>query len=239
MARTRLRQLEQIKSSEVYVDQLNQAFAEGLSGSTIGASGSITSFTTSTIVVSGDYVTAGVNSDDKISVSGALINNGSYEIVSLTYNAGETTFIVSSSLTAGAGSGSATITVDESKSLQRDLDHIRTQLKLLNKTTNWYDPPSTLPVSLFGLNTGSPAEPGAAIDAGGDYNAGAPHDLSVFLNGQLLQPSIVSGYVVTTAYDYQEVDASGDLVQAGDTGRKIKLNFGLISGDILQFVWNK
>jgi hypothetical protein len=241
MARTRLRQLEQIENSGSYNDQLNQAFAEGFSGDTIGTPlASVSSFTTSTIVVSGDYVSVGVNSDDEIVIASSTSNNGTYEIASLSYSAGFTTVTVSSSLTAEpGGSATATFKIDANKNLQRDLDHIRTQLRLLNQKPNWYDPPAAQPVSLYGYSTSSAIPAGTAIDVGGDYDAGAPYDLSVFLNGQILQPSEIVSNAIVTQYDYQEVDAAGNLVEAGDVGRKIKINFNIVSGDLLQFMWNK
>jgi hypothetical protein len=157
MARSRLRQLEQLRSTEVYDDTLNQALAE-----------------------------------------------------------------------------------DAGRVLESDLNHIRTQLKLLNQTPNWYDPPTGQPIDMFNAQIESgPILAGTALDAGGEYDAGSPYDLSVFLNGVILLPSTISGYVVTTSHDYQEVRANGTLAQSGDLGRKIKLNFDLVSGDIIQFIWNK
>ena len=131
------------------------------------------------------------------------------------------------------------------KVLETDLNHIRTQLRLLNNpstgTTNWYDPPEGQPVDMFNSQIESGTiTAGTAIDVGGDFTAGSPYDLSVYLNGTLLLPSLIgAGPVITTQNDYQEVDSSGTLVLVGQTGRKIKINFNLIAGDILQFVWNR
>ena len=123
--------------------------------------------------------------------------------------------------------------------VEDDLNHIRTQLKLLNQTTNWYDPPLALPVDTFMSQTGSPILASTPIDVGGIFDAGSPYDLNVFLNGALLEPSTISSGIITAPYDYQELDASDNLVESGETGRKISVNFNLVSGDVMQFVWNK
>lgn len=136
---------------------------------------------------------------------------------------------------------------DPNQILENDLNHIRSQLRLLNNpssptgTANWYDQPVAEPIDMFNtqIEVGT-ISAGIAIDVGGNYAAGAPYDLSVYLNGNLLLPStIIAGPSVSDSNDYQEVDASGALVMTGQVGRKIKTNFDIIPGDILQFIWNK
>jgi hypothetical protein len=136
---------------------------------------------------------------------------------------------------------------NSNETLESDLNFIRSQLRLLNDVNNptgsdnWYDPPSDLAINMFNSQVGSATTlTNTAIDVGGNYITGTPYDLSVYLNGNLLIPSVIGvGPTIIDLNDYQEVDASGNLVEVGEVGRKIKLNFELIPGDILQFVWDK
>lgn len=241
MARTRLRQLEQIRNSLAYDDNLNMAAAEGQADSTIGTPAAvIVSFTTSTIVVEGDYINAGANKDDSITVASASINNGTYKITNLSYNSGldETTVTVSSTLTAGAGSGNATLKIDLNKNLRRDLDHIRTQLRLLGQTTNWYDPPMASDSVNYQLVTGSAIAAGTDIVLTSDFDAGEPYTLKVYVNGVLMMPSTVVSNAVSTAYDYEERDSSQP-VGTSEVGTRVRFNFSLVASDIVQFKWTK
>lgn len=126
--------------------------------------------------------------------------------------------------------------------LEEDLNYIRTQLRILNDptnggTTNWHDNPVGLPLDMFSSVTSVAISAGTAVDVGGNFDAGAPFDLTVYLNGVALAPSVITGSTVTTEYDYQETDADGTNVSTGSTGRKVKFNFDIVSGDILRFVW--
>lgn len=125
--------------------------------------------------------------------------------------------------------------------LETDLNYIRTQLRILNDptnggTTNWHDDPVFLPVDMFSSSTSTAISSGTSVDVGGVYDVGSPFDLTVYLNGVALTPSVITGSTITTEYDYQEVDTDGDPVSSG-TARHVKFNFDIVSGDILQFVW--
>lgn len=248
MSRTKLRQVEQILSSEVYDDQLNQttgtgSATEGKAGATIGANNPIVSTTANTIVVGEDLISLGLNTDDTIVLSGTACD-GTYQITGLVFGSPNTTVTVNPVSVEGVTllvgqSGNAQATIDSTKSVERDLNHIRTQIRKIAQTSNWYDPPETHGVNAFFSSTSTAISSGNSIDVGGNFDAGSPYDLSVFLNGELLMPSTISGGSVTTEYDYQELDDNDDLVGSGEVGGKIAINFDIVSGDVLQFVWNK
>lgn len=127
--------------------------------------------------------------------------------------------------------------------LEEDLNYIRTQLRILNDpssggTTNWHDEPVGLSVDMHSSQVETAVAAGTSIDVGGVFDVGDPYDLSVYLNGVLLAPSTVTGSTVITARDYREVDGDGNPVSSG-TARHIKLNFDIVTGDIMQFVWTK
>ena len=124
------------------------------------------------------------------------------------------------------------------QTVEDDLNYIRTQLRLLGEGSKWYDAPANQALDMSSSSTGSPVAAQEPIDVGANYDAGEPHELSVYLNGELLAPSTVSSSVITVERDYQEVDENGDLVESGEVGRKIRVNFPLISGDILRFIWS-
>jgi len=249
MSRTRLSQVEQVINSELYDDNLNQgtgtgAATEGQPSDSIGSNNAIVSTTTTTIVVGQNLIALGLNKEDQVTVTGSASNNGTYIITNLSYSSPNTTITVnpvtidgSVTLSAGGASGNAQAKIDYTKSLQRDMNHIRTQLRKLNQQPNWYDDPAELPVYMFATSTSVAIAAGTAIDVGANYNAGTPFDLNVYLNGELLLPSVITGNAITTQYDYQELDQAEALVEVGDVGRKIAINFDLVSGDVLQFVW--
>jgi hypothetical protein len=84
-----------------------------------------------------------------------------------------------------------------------------------------------------------PATPqGSYIEVGAAFNAGAPYDLNVYLNGNLLLPSLITGGAITTQNDYQECDSSNNYVESG-VGEKIQINLDIMAGDVIQFVWGK
>ena len=137
---------------------------------------------------------------------------------------------------ANAESNPGTLNIED------DLNYIRTQLRILNDpnnggTTNWHDEPVGLPVDAFFNQTSAAVTALTAINVGGNFDAGEPYDLNVYLNGDLLVPSLITGSTITTERDYQEVDEEGTNVSTGNTGRQVKINFDIVSGDILQFVW--
>lgn len=250
MSRTRLRQVEQIKNTSIYDDGLNQgdfsgSATEGQPSVSIGANNAIVSTSTSTIVVAQNLVELGLNADDHVMISSSASNNDTYIITSLSYSSPNTTIAVNgtglggTTLSAGGASGNAQGKVDPNKSVQRDLNHIRTQLRKLNQKPNWHDDPANVPVSAYSSATNSPLPAYSSIDVGANYEAGSPYELNVYLNGVLLNPSIISSNTIITQYDYQELDNNDELVEQGDIGRKIQINFNLLSGDLFQFVWNK
>jgi hypothetical protein len=133
------------------------------------------------------------------------------------------------------------------KTLESDLNFIRSQLRLLNDVNSptgsdkGYDVPSDLSVNMYSSQIESGTiSVGTAIDVGGNYITGTPYDLSVYLNGNLLVPSVIgAGPTIVETNDYQEVDVNGNLVEVGEVGRKIKVNYELTAGDIVQFIWDK
>ena len=139
---------------------------------------------------------------------------------------------------ANAESNPGTLNIEE------DLNFIRTQLRILNDptnggTTNWYDEPVGTALNAYFNATSTPSLSGDAIDVGGNYDAGEPYELNVYLNGQLLMPSLITGTTITTQRDYQEIDEDGNNVSTGSTGRKIRPNIDIVSGDVLQFTWTR
>lgn len=242
MARTRLRQLEQIRNSLSYNDNLNMSSAENQPGNSIGStSGTLVSFTTSTIVVPGNYVTAnGANSSDRIAVSGSTSNDGTYDITNISYDGGlnQTTVTVSATLVSEVGAGTASFTTDPNKNLRRDLDHIRTQLRLLNRTANWYDPPTEHDAAHYELKTGTAYSAGTDIVLASQFDAGQPYTLKVFVNGLLMLASTVVANAVTVSYDYVERNATQP-VGMTELGDRIRLNFDIVASDLLQFKWTK
>ena len=245
MVRTRLGQIEQIQSSYSYDDKLNMGpAAEGQPDDTIGvATATIVNFSTAhTVIVSGDYVSAGANINDEVVISGSTGNDGTFEISGLSYNStlDQTDFTVVETLIIEAGSGTATIKVDPVKNLSRDLDFIRTQLRKLNQTAHWYTNPLLAPINEYDLITGVTVSTGVDIVIGGGltFDAGEPYTLKVFFNGQLLLPSEVSGGIVVLSGDYEEHDATG-LVEAGETGDRIRFNFDVENTDLIQLKWTK
>ena len=242
--RTKVGQTDQFLSSLGYDDNLNQASAEMQSGAFIESGVNVVAATTSGFKFSGNIGAFGVNKHDSLIISGNAAYNGTYEILSVTYSSqnNETVIVVDDTLVANpALSGTtASFKIDDSKSLERDLNHIRSQLKILsNLDGSWYDTPVNKPVYVYRTSTTVAKEAGVAIDVGFNFDAGDPFDLSVYLNGQLLTPSIVSGGAILTQNDYQECDSQGNLVNPGQIGRTIKINFALYLGDILQMIWNK
>ena len=247
MSRTRLSQLEQIEGTITYNDQLAQPLAEAQPGFQIGETTQVVMFTSNSVYVSGNYFEAGANPGDSITITGGSRNLGTFEITAITHNANlDTTQItVSSLLQEGSGSGNATLTINPNKTLEADMNHIRTQLRKLNDVKNrsaphWYSEPSGSAVLVHATQFEQGTIPaGNSVDTGASFAAGNPFDLSVHLNGTLLKPSVISNGSIADQADYQEVDAFDQLVSVGQVGRKIQLNFDLVSGDILQFFWSK
>lgn len=247
MTRTRLRQLEQVSSSIVYEDNLNMgANAEGQPGANIEASIVVDSFTApSTIRLAGNRLPSGLNASDQVAISGASneANNRTFTISTLSYNSSldHTVIVVSavSLATEATTSALATTITDPKKNLRRDLDHIRTQLRILNQKPNWYDAPQADATYKYELKTGSAIPTGTDIILASNFDAGEPYTLKVYLNGQLLLPSTVSaGHAVTASYDYVERDSS-QLAAALELGDRIRINFDLVAEDLLQFKWSK
>jgi hypothetical protein len=250
MSRTRLRQVEQIENSFVYDDNLNQGDSsatstEGQPGDNVGSNNAILSTTTTTIVVAQNLISLGVNVDDVVTVSGSTSNDGTYRITAISFSTNTTMTVQTTSLdgsvnlSASTNDGNAQAKVNPSKSLERDLNHIRTQLKKLNGTDDWFDNPLNQGVDAFSTATGVAVAAGTPIDVGANYDAGPPYDLSVHLNGDLLAPSTIVSNSIVTQRDYQEVDEDDVLVEEGEIGRKIILNFDILSGDVFHFVWSR
>jgi hypothetical protein len=250
MSRTRLRQVEQIENSFVYDDALNQgdnsaSSTEGQPSGNIGANNAILSTTTTTIVVAQNLVNLGVNVDDVVAITGSTSNDGTYRITAIAFSTNTTMTVETTSLdgstnlSASTNDGNAQAKVNPSKSLERDLNHIRTQLRKLNGTDDWFDNPVDQGINAFSTATGTSVTAGTPIDVGANYEAGPPYDLSVYLNGDLLAPSLITGNSITTQRDYQEVDEDDVLVEEGEIGRKIILNFDILSGDVFHFVWSR
>lgn len=251
MARTRLRQVEQIKSSFSYDDQLNSGDlagvgAEGQPSANIGANNAIVTTSTSTIVVAQNLITLGLNADDHVTIAGSASNDDTYIITSLSYSSPNTTITVNSiglngtTLSAGGASGNAQAKVDAEKNLQRDLDFIRTQLRKLNQTTNWYDDPLADPSAKFELKTGTAYVAGTDIilSASETFDAGEPYTFKVYMNGQLMLPSTVSSNVVIISNDYTERSGAGP-VGLGEVGDRVRFTFDIEAIDKIQFKWTK
>jgi hypothetical protein len=248
MARTRLKQLEQVRSSLIYDDNMNMgAAAESQPAANVGTTATITSITApDTIIVSGNLVQLGINNSDKVTLTGGN-NDGIVATVSAaSYNGtnDETTIVVvspSSSLTTDAvPTTTLQATVDPYKNLSTDLNYIRTQLRKLNKRTNWYDNPLEDPVTDYQLITGTAYSVNQDIILPGSktFDAGEPYTLKVYLNGQLMLPSTVSGGVVTSQCDYVEKDSSGP-VEVNEVGDRIAFAFAIYANDLIQLRWTK
>lgn len=247
MSRTRLSQLEQIEHTVTYTDRLSQPSAENPAQTVIADNVSIAAFTNTSIGVSKNFSTFDINPGDEIEVFDGIRNNGRYKILAISENQNSEIkyFVVDKPLLQGSASGKIKIRTNPNKSLDADINHIRTQLRKLNKrnlagSDHWYDEPAAESILVHATNF----EPGTitagtALDVGANYDAGTPFDLSIYLNGSLLKPSIIENGEVVSSYDYQEVDDHEELVSVGEIGRKIKLNFDLIPGDILQCFWSK
>jgi hypothetical protein len=251
MARTRLRQVEQIRNSLTYDDQLNSgdsavAGAEGQPGTNIGANNAIVSTTTSTIVVAQNLIILGANADDLVTIAGSTSNDDTYIITSLSYSAPNTTITVVGTglngtiLSAGGASGNAQVKVDSGKNLRRDLDFIRTQLRKLNQKPNWFDDPLADPTENYELKTGTAyaANTDIILSGGKTFDAGEPYTFKVYLNGQLMLPSTVSSNVVVLSHDYIERDSTQP-VGIGEVGDRVRFVFDIENTDILQFKWAK
>lgn len=268
MVRTRLRQVEQIGNSLAYDDNLNMGpGAEAQAGDTI-ASATVAAFVVSssdnpsnglannvyTIVVRGNVALYGINANDQIVITGSSSNNGTYTVVSAIYesasvnsfNFDHTKIIVQEQLIQDLQvSAYAILKVDPNKNLRRDLDFIRTQLRKLNRTTNWYDDPLIDEIANATLQYKSISDEniqaGTSIDLIQTFRAGAPYLLAVYVNGQLLMPSVVDAdneIVITN--DYTEYKADGTTpATTGETGRFIKVHFNILNSDIIQFKWVK
>jgi len=249
MTRTRLRQLEQIRSSVAYEDNLNMGIgAEGQPGANIETGLAVNEFTApSTIIISGNRLLSGLNTGDQVTTSGASngANSGTFNISTLSYNSGlnETTLVVTEAtlVTEAASPATAITKTDPNKNLRRDLDHIRTQLRILNQKPNWYDVPQADDVTKYELKTGTAFSAGADIilTASETFDAGEPYTMKVYLNGQLLLPSTVNAsHVVTVNNDYVERDATQP-AYVGEPADRIRVAFDILANDILQFKWSK
>ena len=243
MARTRLRQVEQIRSSFSFDDDLNMgAAAEGQPGDSVGANNTIVSFgTTSTLQVAEDLTALGLNVGDDIVVAGSMNNDGTYKIVSLSFSNPNTTVTVEGTpFLVEAAQGTAQATVDTDKNIARDLDYIRSQIKLLNQTANWYDPPAADPTENYEIITGDDRSAGYEFILSDSltFDAGLPYTFRVYLNGQLLLPSTVSSNIVTVQNDYTEKDVTQP-VGSGETGDRFSFPFDVDATDIIQLRWTK
>lgn len=245
MARTRLRQLEQIRNSLSYDDNLNMGVAaEYQPGATIGVAGvEVTAANggSKTISIEGNYVVLGANKDDQLIVEVGE-ETTTYKIVSLSYDAenDETDCVVAETLVGSFEGATATIRVDNNKNLRRDLDFIRTQLRVLNQKTNWYDTPLGAASAEYQMITGQTVAADGYVVLESNFDAGEPYSLEVYLNGALLLPSLVStaSQAITTQNDYTEWSNSQP-VGSGQLGTRIQIHFPLTTNDILQFRWTK
>lgn len=251
MTRTRLRQVEQIRNSFAYDDNLNMGNSaggavEGQSGAFIGANNAIVSTTTTTIVVAEDLVSLGINADDQVTITGSASNDDTYIITGISFSTPNATITVNptglggTTLAAGGASGNAQANIDDHKNLSRDLDFIRTQLRKLTQKTNWYDDPLDDPTENFELVTGSAVSAGTEIILSGSktFDAGEPYTFKVYVNGVLQLPSTVSSNVVTISNDYTERDSTQP-VGVGETGDRVAFTFDIIEDDLIQFKWSK
>lgn len=261
MARTRLRQVEQIGNSLAYDDYLNMGpAADAQAGDTI-ATGTISAFvvtsganfpnTVYSIIVRGNYIGYGINSNDQVVVSNSASNNGTYTIISATYFSAteqfkfdHTKLIVEETLVQDLDvSATATIKADSNKNLRRDLDFIRTQLRKLNRTANWYDEPLADTVAnavlKYKVVTDQTIVAGTNIDLAENFKAGAPYIMCVYVNGQLLVPSIVDAEnEISTQNDYTEYKTDGTTpATTGDSARYVKIHFNIVPSDVVQFKW--
>ena len=261
MARTRLRQVEQIGNSLAYDDTLNMgSAADGQAGDTITtgtaaafviASGNGLTNNVYSIIVRGNFAGYGINSNDQIIVTNSASNNGAYTIISATYASANSQYqfdhtqvIVLEQLIEDLNaSASISFKVDPNKNLRRDLDFIRTQLRKLNRTTNWYDEPLVDSVSNAPLQyqsvTGQAIAAGDSIDLTQTFKAGTPYLMCTYVNGQLLVPSVVdSDHQVIVQNDYTEYQTDGNTpATTGEYGRYVKINFNILASDIIQFKW--
>ena len=191
MTRTRLRQVEQINNTSLYSDILHQGTntgtaTEGQPLDTI-ATGIVCNISGTTVTInSNDLTSLGVNVEDIIEVGSEQIDISNISVVS-----GNTTITLVSAPSAQS-SQTITIKVNPVKSLDRDLNHVRTQLKKLNHANHWWNNPTMNGVSMFSSQTRTAIFAGELIDVGGIYNAGDPFDLNIYLNGELIQASIRS-----------------------------------------------
>lgn len=251
MARTRLRQVEQVRNSFSYDDTLNMGNSagpgvEGQPGDSVGANNAIVSTTASTIVVAQDLVVLGLNVDDEVTVTGTASSNDTYVITGVSFSTPNTTITINPTGLGGTtfgnegAVGSAQAKVDAEKNLLRDLDFIRTQLRKLTQKTNWYDDPLNDPTENYELVTGSAISAGTDIilSSSKTFDAGEPYTFKVYLNGVLQLPSTVSSNVVTTSNDYDERDSTQP-VGLGETGDRIRFNFDIDDTDLIQFKWAK
>lgn len=246
MARTRLRQLEQIRNSLSYDDNLNMGSAAELQpGEIIGeervavlaANGG-----SKTISIAGNFVVLGANKGDQLVIELSNDTTVTYKITSLSYDAenDETDIVVEETLAASFEEAFATIRVDNNKNLRRDLDFIRTQLRILNQKTNWYDTPLGAAVAQYHLVTGETVAAEDHVALSSNFDAGEPYSLEVYLNGTLLLPSLVSvaSHQIVIQNDYTEWSNSQP-VGTGEAGSRIQIHFPLTTNDILQFRWTK
>lgn len=251
MARTRLRQVEQVKNSLAYDDQLNMGNSagpgvEGQAGDNVGNDNAIVSTTTSTIVVAQNLLELGLNADDEITISTSTSNDDTYIVTGVSFSSPNTTITVNGTglggtvLSAGGASGNAQAKVDAEKNLLRDLDFIRTQLRKLTQKTNWYDDPLDDAAENYQLKTGDAYGANAEIILadGKTFDAGEPYTFHVYLNGVLQLPSTVTANVVTTANDYAERDSTQP-VGTDETGDRIAFTFPIDDTDLIQFKWAK
>lgn len=246
MARTRLRQLEQIRNSLSYDDNLNMGSAAELQpGEIIGQAGVAVKAAnggSKTISINGNFVVLGANKDDQLVVELANDTTASYKIVSLSYDAenDETDIVVEETLAGSFSDAYATVRIDNNKNLRRDLDFIRTQLRILNQKTNWYDTPLAAASPQYYLYTGQTVNADGYVALDSNFDAGQPYSLEVYLNGTLLLPSLVStsSNTITTQNDYTEWSNSQP-VGTGQLGTRIQIHFPLTINDILQFRWSK
>ena len=255
MTRTRLRQLEQIRSSFGSTDGYHAAYDDNLNmgigcevqpGDNIGSAFTAFSFTApDTIVVTGDMTADGVNAADLVTMSGGTNDGISGTVSTLSYAAGtnRTTITItnrSADITTDASPATTVqAAADEDKNLLRDLNFIRTQLRKLNGTDDWYDNPAADPSAKYQLQLGSAVVSDVLTLTGGEtYDAGPPYTMKVFLNGQLLLPSVVSGSTVTTAHDYTE-RVGGTPTDSSTSANEILFNFAVDANDLIQLRWSK
>jgi len=253
MTRTRLRQLEQIRSSlgntdgyhSAYDDNLNMGIgSEVQPGENIGSGFTSVSFAApDTIIVSGNVATLGVNPADVVTLTGGTNTGITGTIATLSYSSGldQTTFVIadrSADLTTETSAlTTIQVTADDDKNLLRDLNLIRTQLRKLNQTDDWFDEPTADAALKYELALGSTLSSDTLTLSGAEtFTAGTPYTMKVFLNGQLQLASVVSGTTVITAHDYVE-QLTGTASEAN--ANQIKFNFTINANDLIQLRWYK